>query len=92
MSWLLMMCGKFRLLFRVVRFIHRFIKPLWKQLIEIIDDVKTSGLKDEEARNKVRSQVKELLVLFKMKSLPDSYINLMIELVYFAIKQGWIKI
>lgn len=72
----------------LVNFIYVYVSPIYKELVEIIKDVKTTNLKDDEARKAVFQRITDYIQEKGLKKVPDSILNLIIEIVYQLTKRG----
>jgi len=75
----------FRKLVWVIQLIQVKISPIYHELVDIIQDVKNSDLKDDDARKEVFKRITNYMQLKGIK-ISDSILNCAIELVYQLIK------
>ena len=66
----------------VLGFLWKYIKPIYGDLMEIIAQVKASGLVDDVARKKVTQLITDKIQLKGLDKVPDSVLNCTIELCY----------
>lgn len=74
----------------VLVFLWKYIKPVYADMMEIIAQVKASGLTDTAARAKVIQLVTDKLQCRGLAKIPDNVMNASIELCYqiYLARQG----
>lgn len=68
--------------FQVVWMVWRFVSPIYSEVMHIIDEVKKTGLTNDDARKKVFQDVTDFIQARGVKAVPDSVLNTAIELCY----------
>ena len=71
----------------IINFVYVYISPIYSELVKIIKEVKTTDLKDEEARKAVFQRISDFVQKSGLK-ISDSILNCAIELAYQLIKRG----
>ena len=69
-------------LFQIAAFFWQRVRPIFHDIVHIIDEVKQSGLSNDEARKKVFQDVTDFIQARGMEKVPDSVLNCSIELAY----------
>jgi hypothetical protein len=67
---------------QIMCFLWQYVKPLYKDLMRIIEKVRTLGLEDEEARKRVFQDITDCIQVRGLQKVPDSVLNCSIELCY----------
>ena len=75
----------YRKLVWVIKYLYTLLSPIYGELVAIIKQVKTEGLKDDVARKAVFQRITDFMQARGIK-IPDSQLNAMIELVYQLVK------
>ncbi len=75
----------YRKLVWVIKYLYTLLSPIYAELVSIIKQVKTEGLKNDEARQAVFQRITDFMQARGIK-IPDSQLNAMIELVYQLVK------
>lgn len=68
--------------FQVVWMVWRFVSPIYSEVMHIIDEVKKTGLTNDDAHKKVFQDVTDFIQARGVKAVPDSVLNTAIELCY----------
>ena len=67
---------------QIICFLWKYVKPIYIDLMRIIQEVKILGLENEEARKKVFQDITDCIQARGLDKVPDSVLNCSIELVY----------
>ena len=67
---------------QILCFLWKHIKPIYVDLMKIIEEVKRLGLKNEEARKKVFQDITDCIQKRGLEEIPDSVLYCSIELCY----------
>lgn len=69
-------------LVQIAVFFWKRVRPILREVIYIIDEVKRSGLSNDDARKKVFQDVTDFIQARGMEKVPDSVLNASIEMAY----------
>ena len=69
-------------IWQVIVFFWTYVKPIYKDLMRIIDEVRTKGLTNDEARKTVFQDITDSIQERGLEKIPDSVLNCSIELCY----------
>ncbi len=67
---------------QIICFLWKYVKPLYIDLMRIIQEVKNSGLENDTARKKVFQDITDCIQARGLEKVPDSVLNCSIELCY----------
>ena len=67
---------------QIICFLWKYLKPIYTDLMLIIDEVRQLGLENEEARKKVFQIITDCIQKRGLEKVPDSVLNCSIELCY----------
>jgi len=71
----------------VINFVRVYISPIYIKLVEIIKEVKATDLENEAARKVVFQKITDYIQEQGIE-IPDSILNLSIEIAYQLVKKG----
>ena len=71
----------------VFNFVKVYISPIYDELVAIIREVQATDLENEEAKKKVFQKITDYIQSHGI-NIPDSVLNLSIEVVYQLVKSG----
>ena len=67
---------------QILWFLYRYVKPIYIDLMRIIQEVRILGLENDDARKKVFQDITDCIQVRGLEKVPDSVLNCSIELCY----------
>jgi hypothetical protein len=69
-------------MWQTILFIWKYIKPIYSDIMRIIEEANALGLTNEVARKKVFQDITDFIQEKGLQKVPDSVLNCSIELCY----------
>ena len=72
----------------IANLVYTYVTPIYKELVIIIKEVQTTDFEDDEARHEVFQRITDFIQSNGLKKIPDSILNLLIEVVFQLVKKA----
>jgi hypothetical protein len=68
--------------------VYVYVSPIYKELVIIIKEVQKTDFEDDDARKEVFQRITDFMQSNGLKQIPDSVLNLIIEVTYQLVKNA----
>jgi len=72
----------------IANMVYVYVSPIYKELVIIIKEVQKTDFEDDDARKEVFQRITDFMQSNGLKQIPDSVLNLIIEVTYQLVKNA----